>query len=327
VPERGNDLDLRLVRYFVTVAEHQHFGRAAEALYLAQPSLSRQIQRLERQLGARLLDRSARGTELTAAGAAFLPHARALLRAAADGVAAVHATTGPRTVTIGHTAGLIVTPAVAELRRRHQDAQVHTQHLDWDEPRRALIERRIDIAVARLPFSRDGLRVRVLYDEPLVLVVPLDHSLVGADSVALGDIADEPLTRFPDDAWNAFWRVDPRPDGSRVPDGPLVHSHEDNLEAVAQHRALTLAPVGARPRLRPDLTTIVVRDAPRAQVVVASRADDRNPLVAAFARYAAAHLPDPPEVVAAAAIIGGADAVVAARPALTYASGADPGRR
>jgi DNA-binding transcriptional LysR family regulator len=81
------DLDLRLVRYFTVVAEHLHFGRAAVALHLAQPSLSRQIRRLEEQLGARLLDRTPQGTRLTAAGAAFLPDARALLRAAARAAA------------------------------------------------------------------------------------------------------------------------------------------------------------------------------------------------------------------------------------------------
>ncbi|HXO23759.1 MAG TPA: LysR family transcriptional regulator, partial [Streptosporangiaceae bacterium] len=59
------DLDLRLVRYFTMVAEHRHFGRAAAALHLAQPSLSRQIQRLEQQLGARLLDRTPQGSQLT----------------------------------------------------------------------------------------------------------------------------------------------------------------------------------------------------------------------------------------------------------------------
>src|ERR1700723_1079823 len=85
------DLDLRLVRYFTVVAEHRHFGRAAAALHLAQPSLSRQIQRLEQQLGARLLDRTPQGSQLTEAGEVFLPQAKALLRPAGQGVAIVSA--------------------------------------------------------------------------------------------------------------------------------------------------------------------------------------------------------------------------------------------
>src|SRR5438128_2496210 len=62
------DLELRLVRYFIAVAEQRHFGRAAEALHITQPSLSRQVRRLEEQMGARLLDRTPQGTRLTEAG-------------------------------------------------------------------------------------------------------------------------------------------------------------------------------------------------------------------------------------------------------------------
>src|SRR6201999_1077912 len=78
------DLDLRLVGYFVAVAEHRHFGRAAAALRVAQPSLSRQIRRLEQQIGVRLFDRTPQSTRLTEAGEVFLPRAKALLRSAAQ---------------------------------------------------------------------------------------------------------------------------------------------------------------------------------------------------------------------------------------------------
>lgn len=87
----GADLDLRLVRSFTVLAELRHFGRAAAALHLAQPSLSRQIRRLEDQLGARLLDRTPQGTELTDAGRVLLPRARALLRAAGQAVSETRA--------------------------------------------------------------------------------------------------------------------------------------------------------------------------------------------------------------------------------------------
>src|SRR5215468_5898716 len=89
------DLELRLVRYFTVVAEHRHFGRAATALRVAQPSLSRQIRRLEHQLGVRLLDRSPQGTRLTDAGEVFLPRARALLRSAAQATAQARAAAQP----------------------------------------------------------------------------------------------------------------------------------------------------------------------------------------------------------------------------------------
>jgi Bacterial regulatory helix-turn-helix protein, lysR family len=74
------DLDLRLVGYFAAVAEHRHFGRAGAALRVAQPSLSRQIRRLEQQIGIRLFDRTPQSTRLTEAGEVFLPRAKALLQ-------------------------------------------------------------------------------------------------------------------------------------------------------------------------------------------------------------------------------------------------------
>ena len=70
------DLDLRLVRYFTVVADHRHFGRAAATLHVAQPSLSRQIRSLEQQLGARLLDRTPQGSQLTEAGDRTVVQAR-----------------------------------------------------------------------------------------------------------------------------------------------------------------------------------------------------------------------------------------------------------
>ena len=125
-PSPPPDLDLRLVRYFTVVAGHRHFGRAADALHVAQPSLSRQIRHLEQQLGARLLDRTPQGSRLTEAGEVFLPLARALLRSADQAAARTRAAAQPSRITIGYTIGLIVTPAVRQLRREHPDADVQT---------------------------------------------------------------------------------------------------------------------------------------------------------------------------------------------------------
>jgi DNA-binding transcriptional LysR family regulator len=292
-PLPSADLDLRLVRYFTVVAEHRHFGRAAEALRVAQPSLSRQIRRLEQQLGARLLDRTPRGSQLTEAGADFLPHAKALLRSAAQAAARARAAAQPRRITIGYTTNLIVTPAVRELRRQHPDADVHALHLVWNEARAALLDHRVDAVVTRLPLTADQLRVTVLYDEPRALLVPLDHRLAGKESVTLDDIADEPLPRVPDPAWNAFWRVDPRPDGSPAPDGPLVQAIEDKLELIAAGETVAIVPAGGTSRFRPDLTAVPLHGVEPSHVVLATRADDHNRLVAAFRKCAQAHLIGP----------------------------------
>jgi DNA-binding transcriptional LysR family regulator len=288
------DLDLRLVRYFIAVADHRHFGRAAVSLHIAQPSLSRQIRGLEQQLGARLLDRTPQGTQLTEAGEVFLPRARALLRSAAQATAATRAAAQPSRVTIGYTSGLIITPAVRELRHQHPDADVHTVHLLWNEPRQALLDHRVDAAVTRLPIETGQLHVTILYDEPRELLIPPDHRLAGKESVTLDDIAGEPMPRLSDPAWNAYWRIDPRPDGSPAPDGPLVNDVEDKLELIAAGQAVAIVSAGLRAGiLRPDLTTVPLHGVEPVHVVLATRADDRSRLVAAFRKYAHARLTGP----------------------------------
>jgi DNA-binding transcriptional LysR family regulator len=280
------DLDLRLVRYFTVVAEHRHFGRAAADLLIAQPSLSRQIRRLEQQLGARLLDRTSQGTRLTEAGEVFLPKAKALLKSAAQAAAAAKAAARPSRITIGYSPGLIITPAVRQLRRQHTDADVRTVYLDWNEPRPALLDYRVDAVVTRLPLQTDGLHVTILYDEPRLLLVPLDHRLAGKESVTLDDIAGEPIPKMPDPVWNAYWRIDPRPDGTPAPDGPVVSAIEDKNELIAAGQAVAIIPVGVHGSVRPDLTTIPLHGVAPAHVILATRAADRSRLVAAFRRSA-----------------------------------------
>ncbi|MGW1781123.1 LysR family transcriptional regulator [Streptomyces sp. NPDC002143] len=286
------DLDLRLVRYFTVVAEHGHFGRAAQALHITQPSLSRQVRRLEQQLGACLLDRTPRGTRLTEAGEVFLPRARALLRSAAEAAAQTRAAAEPSRLTVGYSTATIVTPAVRELRRLHPDADVRTLHLDRHEPRRALLEHRVDAVVTRLPFPTDGLRVSVLYDEARVLVVPLDHRLAGKESVTVDDLAGEPMPRVrgSDPAWDAFWRLEPRPDGLPVPDGPYVDEVEDKFELVAAGQTVAVSAAAPGFVLRPDLTSVPLDGVAPSQVVLATRADDRSRLVTAFRKVARTHL-------------------------------------
>lgn len=292
------DLELRLVRYFIAVAEQRHFGRAAEELHITQPSLSRQVRRLEDQLGARLLDRTPQGTRLTEAGVVFLPRAKALLRSVAKTAAETRAAAEPSRLTVGYFANLFVTPAVREVRRRHPDAEVHVVKLPHDEVRAALLDHRVDAVVARLPFPTDRLEVTVLYDEPRVVLVPLDHRLAGKESVTLDDIADEPLPRMPgaDPAWSAFWRIDPRPDGRPAPGGPVIRDLADKFEFVADGRAVAIA-VGLRrgQTFRPDITAVPLRGVEPSHVALATRAGERSRLLSAFRKAAHALLKAPEE--------------------------------
>jgi DNA-binding transcriptional LysR family regulator len=189
---------------------------------------------------------------------------------------------------------MIITPAVRALRREHPDADVQTVHLDWNQTRDALLDHRVDALVCALPFSTDQLHVTILYDEPRVLLVAVDHRLAGRPSVTFDDIADEPIPKFRDcdPAWNDFWRIDPRPDGSRAPEGPLFENLEDGLELVASGQAVAVT-TGIHERLRPDITTVPLEGVEPGHIVVASRAGDRSRLVAAFRKLAATHLTAP----------------------------------
>ncbi|GAB2965109.1 LysR substrate-binding domain-containing protein [Micromonospora polyrhachis] len=287
----GPDLDLRLVRYFTAVAEHLNFARAADVLRVAQPSLSRQIQRLENALGVRLLERTTQGSRLTAAGAAFLPQAQKLLHGAQQAVLTARAAAPARTITIGYVDDLVITPAVRDLRYRHPDAHVRTRHLDSQQAG-ALLDRQVDALVTRtpLPILAGDVDVTVLYDEPRVLLVPASHRLAGKESVTIDDIAGEPLVACAGmgTQWTTFWRLEPRPNGDPAPLGPtLVDTFEDKLEAIADGRAIALVPADDRRfTLRQDLVTIPVEEIEPCQVVIATRSADTNLLVAHFLRSA-----------------------------------------
>ncbi|MFG1708908.1 LysR family substrate-binding domain-containing protein [Nonomuraea sp. M3C6] len=234
-------------------------------------------------MGVRLLDRTKQGSHLTEAGRIFLPQAQALLHSAQQAVATTRAAVEPGEFTNGYTGGLIVTTAVRELRNRRPDAEVRTLHLDFSQVNAALLDHRVDAVLAREPFPTDQLRVTALYEEPRVLMVPTFHRLADRKSVTIGDFADDALVRYTDAAYDAFWRLDPRPDGRPAPQGPLVVTAADKLELIASGQALALAPAGGdHAPLRHDLTTVPVEGIEPCRVVLATRAKDRSPLVKDF---------------------------------------------
>lgn len=298
-PDHDTDLDLRLVRYFTVVAECLNFGRAAERLRVAQPSLSRQMQRLEAHLGVRLLDRTSQGTGLTQAGEVFLEQARTLLSTTRRAISATRTAAPAGALTVGYVEDLAVSGAVRALRAAHPGARIRTRHLAWNETR-AFTERRIDALVTRKPFTlptADRLRVTVLYEEPRVLVVPATHPLAGKEHVSLDDVADEEFIPCTQSA--ALWTA-PRPPEPRfgdprdgagpdpaVPPGPSGDdSFEDKLDLIAAGYSLGILPAGdRRSTLRPDVAVIPLEGMQPCQVVLVSHADDRNPLLPSFSTY------------------------------------------
>jgi DNA-binding transcriptional LysR family regulator len=272
------------------VAQHLSFARAADELHLAQPSLSRQIQRLEQRLGVRLLDRTPHGNHLTAAGRAFLPEAQSLLQAANRAALTARAHSPAGRVTIGYLDDLIITPAVRALREKHPQSTIETRHLNC-QALASFEDGLVDVLVARspLPFPADNLWTKVLYAESRVLVVAHDHPLAGRVSVQLNELSDEkpfPCSLPTVDGWTAYRLLgsDPKPDRP-------IESYEDKLELVAGGRAIGIQPAGDhRSLLHPGVITIPLTGAPTNEVVVVGSIGDSNPLVEGFRTIAATHL-------------------------------------
>ncbi|MET9015792.1 LysR family transcriptional regulator [Streptomyces olivaceoviridis] len=207
-------VELRQLRYFVTVAEELNFGRAAGRLLIAGPSLSQQIKALERDLGVRLFDRDRRSVALTPAGTALLPRARALLDSADDLRHHAARIAGSEPIRIGYVSRLPadLTTRTSAVARVHVDAWVAPSHTQAAR----VADGSLDLAVCWV--RRDDLHAR-----------GLDCRLIGADrlyAVSAGKDAAEVRARdvvvlLDDDAtawptWNAYAEQFARDTGART---------------------------------------------------------------------------------------------------------------
>jgi DNA-binding transcriptional LysR family regulator len=191
-------MDLRLLRYFVAVAEERHFGRAAARLHMTLPPLTCAVKRLEADLGATLLHRSPTGVTLTAAGTALYDEARTLLAQADRARIRVAAAAGVAGITIG-TLG--------------------------DSVERAGL---VDVAVTRAPFDETGISTRVIRSEPVGVVLRTDDPLAERDLLRLADLDDRTWFQFPDGTdplWRAYWNGT-KP-GEPLREGPVVRTSKN----------------------------------------------------------------------------------------------------
>lgn len=190
-------MELRHLRYFVAVAEEGSLTNAAERrLHTAQPSLSRQIRDLERELGVQLLERRARGIVLTAAGRVFLDHARlALLQVEAAGEAARRAgRPGAPVFVVGFLTGQEVVwlqETLRILREEEPGVEITLSSHSSPELAQALIRGKVDMAFLRQESGTVGLAFKHLIREPLVAVLPGGHRLAARKTVRPEDLARE----------------------------------------------------------------------------------------------------------------------------------------
>jgi DNA-binding transcriptional LysR family regulator len=185
-------MELRQLSYFVAVAEELHFGRAAERLHIVQSAVSQQIQRLERELGAELFDRSPRRVRLTGAGERLLPEARAVLVAAEKARTVVAAPTALR---LGTSTGLgaHLDRVLAAFAERAPQVPVELSSLPAGERFVRVATGRLDAAFVRSAEPPPGVRVVPLWSDPLVAALPGTHPLARRDEIDLADLAGLPL--------------------------------------------------------------------------------------------------------------------------------------
>jgi DNA-binding transcriptional LysR family regulator len=198
-------MELRQLEYFVAVADEANFTRAAAAVHVAQPGVSAQVRRLERELGQELLDRTGRRVQLTAAGAAVLPYARAALAAVAGARQAVDELTGLLRghVTIG-TLTSISTEAVdlpgllADFHHQHPGVEVTLSVANSDDLIDALRDGRLDLAFIGLGAATPaGIGTHVLTSEPLVAVVSRSDPLAATATITVSALAEHTLISLP----------------------------------------------------------------------------------------------------------------------------------
>jgi DNA-binding transcriptional LysR family regulator len=197
-------IDLRPLRQFVTLAEELHFGRAALRLHMTQPPLTQAIQSLERELGARLFERTQRSVALAPAGQALLPEVRRLLnaaddlprlaRAAAAGLSGHLRLAFVSSIAYGPLPGWLRT-----FRAAHPDVTLQLREATLDVQLEAFASGEVDAGfVLHAPDAPPpGLAAWRALREPMLIALPEAHALAGRRSLRFGQIAGEPLVIFP----------------------------------------------------------------------------------------------------------------------------------
>lgn len=280
--------NVRLLRYFIAIADTGTFTRAAEQLHVSQPALSQQIRKLENDLGFPLFHRGTRTITLTGQGQELLDPARAAV-AAADAYdrRARDLSAGSHRLTIGYRAANDPTRRmVAAFRTNRPQVEVVLRHYPMAAVHAGLDTADVDLALLRLPVDMTGLDSLTLLTEPRVAVLPRDHPLARHASIRLADLDVLPwiTTSATDPAWQAH--TQPQTPNRHSADTPtIVSTLDEYLEAVTTGRGVALAPLSAtRYYPRPGISYVEVSDAEPSTICLAWRqgTPDTNPSIAAF---------------------------------------------
>lgn len=240
-------MEMRQLRYFLAVAEHLSFTRAAEAVHVSQPSLSVQIQALEEEVGAPLFDRLGRRVALTEAGQILREHAARVVRDLEAGVQAIHELNGAERgrLMVGALSTVnsyLVPPLVSQFRRRFPKVSLHVQARPSQEIVEEVLAARLDLGLCLLPVSDPRLACQRLFDETLCLVAPKGAALPSR-RLRMRELASLPLVLMPADyCLRKMIEAECRQAGVRPQVSVEMTSPDGILEAVRRGAGFTILP-------------------------------------------------------------------------------------
>ncbi|MEM9008868.1 MAG: LysR family transcriptional regulator [Cyanobacteria bacterium P01_F01_bin.86] len=196
------DIELRQLRYFRVVAEELNFTRAAKRLQIAQPPLSRQIQRLEKELGVTLLQRTQRRVQLTASGQVFLEHCQQILAQVETGILATQRAargeTGRLVIAFEGSFNYELVPLLVKaFCSQFPDVELILQEMSSGEQLQALSSDRLQLGFLIPSMPTDDLEIETLFSEPLVVALAATHPLSRYEQLTLSQLTEEPWITGP----------------------------------------------------------------------------------------------------------------------------------
>jgi DNA-binding transcriptional LysR family regulator len=287
-------IDIKPLRYFVTLAETRHFGRAAARLNLSQPPLSRQLAALEASLGVTLVERSPRSVTLTAAGERFYADAKAILAAVEQAVsnaqAAAQGDAGKLAIGFTMCAAYNVVPGYARaFGAAFPEVALHLREVVSNDLAEQVLAGHIDAAIMFPTIPDKGLATRTILSEPLCVALSRSHPRSRARRLKIAQLAGEPFVLASEDVAPTLRAtiVEHCRSGGFEPDIRFeVQLQQTVLSLVDEGVGVALVPASMR---KAQLAGVVFRplvDAPLIEQVLAWSPANRNPCLARFLELA-----------------------------------------
>lgn len=234
-----NDLNLQLLEYFVALARTRNFTRAAEELHLSQSALSRAIQKLEDQLGQPLFERRPREVVLTEVGEQLLERAKRILQLIGDTFSELSEGGSRGRIRLGAIptiAPYFLPQLLSDFARSHPDVGVIVQEDTTENLIKRCQQGEIDLAILSLPLLAKNLEVEPVFDEELLLVVPVGHALAGPKPVGIDAVEGFPFVMLNE-----------------------VHCLSDNIASFCRRKSVQLVTVERTSQLATVLELVALR--------------------------------------------------------------------